>query len=254
MNFLLSAFASACRYEFLMQIRRVTVWILILVTGLLLGGLYLFPSSTDPAYVVAAERTQVFTLFFPITLGILLADRWSRDSSLHTGELLSATPTGPGPRLWGKYLGTVFATAIPTLCVYLLEFLFIAIIRGDAGVLLLELRAFALEVLPSLLFVGAFCIACTQVLPPIVFTVLFVGYWFWANVVPPARIPTINCSLLTANGLYARVGLLGGGITPPCRPLDISATLAWENIGLLLGLAVLAMLIAQIYASWRAAR
>ncbi|PZR99333.1 MAG: hypothetical protein DLM69_07470 [Candidatus Chloroheliales bacterium] len=252
----LNCFAGALRYEFRMQLRRPAVWTLILVVGVLLGILYLLPDPTDPAYVTVAERTQLFNGFLPIAYGILLADRLARERRLHTDELLASLPASVDSRLWGKYLGAVAATAIPAALVYLMEISFIAITRLDASLLPLEVPAFAAIVLPTLLFVGAFSIVCTAVLPPPLYSILFIGYWFWGNEVTPQQIPTLNCSLLTPNGLYARVGILGGDMTPTCRNsiAHISVAQAWASIGLLLGLATLAMAIGQFYLNWRAAR
>ena len=247
-------FTGAFKYEFRMQARRPAVWGLILGAGLLLAVVYLVPSPGDPAYVVVAERTQVFNLFLPVTYAILLADRWPRERRLNTGELLDSFPIDRGAWLWGKYLGAVLAVALPALLVYLLEMAFIAVTRGDWTLIPLVLPAFALIVGPTLLFVGAFSIVCAEIMPISLYTILFIGYWFWANVLTPARFPTLNCTLLTPSGLFARVGLLGGGLPPGCANVSITAEQAWGNIGLLIGVAVMVLAAGQTVVKWRAGR
>src|SRR5579859_80002 len=247
-------FSGSFHYEFRMQARRPAVWGLVLGAGLLLAAVYLVPSPGDPASVIVAERTQVFNLFLPVTYAILLADRWPRERRLNTRELLDSFPLDSGAWLWGKYLGAVLAVALPALVVELLEMGFIALTRGDWSLIPLALPAFALIVGPTLLFVGAFSVVCAELMPIPLYTVLFVGYWFWANLVSPARLPTLNCTLLTPSGLFARVGLLGGGLPPGCSGLAITAGPAWVNIALMIGVAILVLVAAQTIASWRAAR
>ena len=247
-------FSGSFKYEFRMQARRPAVWGLLLGAGLLLAGVYLALSPADPAGVVVAERTQVFNLFLPVIYAILLADRWPRERRLNTRELLDSLPLDRGTWLWGKYLGAVIAVALPALVVELLEMALIALTRGDWTLIPLALPAFALIVGPTLLFVGAFSVVCAEVMPITLYTILFVGYWFWANLVSPARLPTLNCTLLTPSGLYARVGLLGGGLPPSCGGLSITAAQAWANIGLLLGVAIMVLVAAQTIVSLRTDR
>jgi ABC-2 type transport system permease protein len=247
-------FSGSFNYEFRMQARRPAVWGLVLGAGLLLAAVYLVPSPGDPAGVVVAERTQVFNLFLPVIYAILLADRWPRERRLNTRELLDSFPMDRGAWLWGKYLGAVLALTLPALVVELLEMAFIALTRGDWSLIPLALPAFALIVGPTLLFVGAFSVVCAELMPITLYIVLFVGYWFWANLVSPAHLPTLNCTLLTPSGLFARVSLLGGGMPPGCSGLAISAAQAWVNIGLLIGSAIMVLVAAQAIISWRTVR
>ena len=41
-------------------------------------------------------------------------------------------------------------------------------------------------------FVVAFALACPVVMPPAVFQILFVGYWFWGNYMSPDIVPTLK--------------------------------------------------------------
>jgi hypothetical protein len=50
-----------------------------------------------------------FTPVLPMIFGIVLADRLVRHRKLGVAELLDSTPTNPGARLVGKYLGVCAA-------------------------------------------------------------------------------------------------------------------------------------------------
>src|SRR4029079_17624448 len=64
------------------------------------------------------------------------------------------------------------------------------------------LVAFVTITVPAFAFVVAFSIACPLVLPLPVYQVLFTGYWFWANFIPPQLFPTLNGTLLTPSGMF----------------------------------------------------
>src|SRR6185436_5849652 len=74
--------------------------------------------------------------------------------------------------------------------------------------------AFAAITVPAFAFVVAFSIACPLFMPVPVYQVLFTGYWFWANFVPPALFPTLNGTLVTPSGIFALQGLFGGPVSP----------------------------------------
>ncbi len=194
-------------YEFRMQIRRRSVWLVLA----LLGAPTLFAVTSDittlgrSANVLVPEWAWAVQVFLPIGFGILLADRFPRDRRLGVAELLDATPTGDGARLAGKYLGTVAATLVPILIVYALGLGWLVTVTGDAGgVARLAAPAFLLVNLPGLLFVGAFSIACPIVIPVPLYQFLFVGYWFWGNLLSPHVLPTISATWLAPIGGVAQ--------------------------------------------------
>jgi hypothetical protein len=107
------------------------------------------------------------------------------------------------------------------------------------------LLAFVAIQLPGLLFVTGFALVCPMILNPILFRVLFVGYWLWGNLLSPGYLPTPAGTPLTPMGDYARAGLFGGpnpflatGIGAPDNTNVATATL---SILLLLVLPTLAM-------------
>jgi hypothetical protein len=244
-------------YEFRMQIRRPVVWILIVSVGLLIGTWFTgIGKPTDTAADLVARRIYSFSLYLPLTLGILLADRLPRDRRLNVTELLNSMPASPAVRLWGKYLGTVAATAVPVFAVYLAEIIYLAVRRQDVTLVPFVLPSFALIALPGLLFVGAFSIACTHILPPVLYSILFIGYWFWGNLIPPERMPTLTCTLLSPSGEYAKAGILRATVSIGSCPFEaqITAAQGWASVALLLGLAVLIMTAAQVYMKWHTNR
>jgi ABC-2 type transport system permease protein len=245
------------RYEFRMQIRRRATWILFSVGALLLiPSISQWPNEpTRAPWELAGSATHHINTYLPIIFGLLLADRLARAQRLNIVELWESLPAGRGTRLWGTFLGAVCASLVPLGLVYLGLIGYIALAVGDARVMAWELPIFLLMVLPGLLFVGAFSIVCTLALPVPLYALLFIGYWFWGNVVSPSRIPTITCTLLTPIGNKVATGLLNlpGG---PCFGVRTAATAAqgWESIALLVGLAGCAIAAGQIYLNWRAAR
>src|SRR5262249_48603376 len=94
----------------------------------------------------------------------------------------------------------------------------------------------------AVLFVGAFSIACTTVLWPVLYQFLFVGYWFWGNFLnPKIGIPTLNGTLLSSDGRFILRGFF-----PAAAPFEPAATplQAAGSLALLLGSAALALIIA----------
>jgi hypothetical protein len=252
------AFGGALRYEFLMQVRRPALWI----GGLLLsaflfnhfGAFYLADRIPNVDESLGSWAGSV-ALFFPIAAGLLLADRYTRDRKAHVDELLETSAASTGARLFGKFFGSALATLAPVFLVYMVGAALILAHWGELAAVPLALALFVVVNVTGILFVGAFSIACTTALWPVVYQFLFVGYWFWGNLLNPRLgIPTLNGTLLTPNGRYARAGLF------PSTVLHIGiyyepppATLA-QAIGsllLLLGCALVALLAAWGWLNWQ---
>lgn len=243
------------RYEFRMQIRRKAVWITMFLLGLLvftgMSNPWDFPAAV-PARDVVINWAYVVQLLMPIALGCLLADRLPRDRRTRVSELLESLPSPQGRWLTGKYLGATLATLVPIALMYAAGVAYTVADRGEPGVILLALAMFATVNLPGLLFVAAFSVACPAVLWVPLYQFLFVGYWFWGNLLSPdAGIPTLNGTMLTPSGEYAGAGFFklyspwSGQVAP------------WEgvaSIALLLSLSVLALYSAHRYLRWRQAR
>ncbi|MDQ6858586.1 MAG: ABC transporter permease [Chloroflexota bacterium] len=239
-----------------MQLRRRSVWASIGLALVLLFALFSGIGSPEhllPDADMALRLVSNASFFLPVAFGILMADRWGRERSLGTEQLLESLPAGLGARLWGKYFGATFATMIPLFLAFALSLLYLGARIGDPTLVRFLPLIFLVVVAPGLFFVAAFSIACTEWLPVPLYAVLFTGYWFWGNLVPPERMPTLNCSLLTPIGEYPAaaffqhtdVGCFGG------QPIPIGEGLA--SVALLLATGALALVTLQIYVSRRAA-
>jgi ABC-type Na+ efflux pump permease subunit len=256
-----SALAGAARYEFWMQVRRRAMWVTLGLFGLLVFTGYRNPwdlmrgdGPFAPGFLrgVVAEWAFVVQAMMPIAFGVLLADRLPRDRRTRVAELLATLPGSGGGRLIGKCLGAALATMVPILLMYVAGVGYALARSGDWGVVPVGVAAFALINLPGLLFVAAFSIACTAVLWPPLYQFLFVGYWFWGNLLGPrVHIPSLSGTLLTPVGEYPASAFFG------IVSLTVQDAAAWEglaSIGLLLGLAALALWCAHRYLAWQAAR
>ncbi|MEV4375742.1 hypothetical protein [Streptosporangium sp. NPDC049644] len=210
------------RYEFRMQIRRPVLWI---VYGLTFAVIVI---TLNPAYVDlqrSNDRDDPMTAMIvsadllmsllPIVYGCLLADRLVRDRRLGVVGVLDATPTAHTTRLIGKYLGTCAATAVPFTLAYFGRAVVYAIVEGEPSALGWAVVVFVTTTVPALLFVGALGLAGPLLMPPMLFQVLFVVYWFWGNLIYPSMMPTLADTILSPNSQYVAYGLLGYTPAPP---------------------------------------
>jgi hypothetical protein len=244
------------RYEFLMQIRKRSLWIstAVLAVALVLlqgdRGPRHVPVDT-PARIVMTNWAVLFGLLLPLGFGMVLADRLVRDRRLGVGRILDSLPAGPQAMVLGKYVGSVGATATAGLAAMLAAAGAEFVTRRDVALFGWALVAFALVMLPGLLFVGAFAVVTPLLITAPLFRILFVGYWFWGNMLNPIYLPSLTGTLLTPIGDYAASWLLGetalyagaDGFLPWLRP-DPGATATAASIGLLLLLALIVVLLA----------
>jgi len=255
---------AAARYELVMMLRRRSMWIvngaIVLLLVLISVGQLRDVFHDRDAQLAMARAAFLIQLVLPIGYGCLLADRLIRDARLGVAPLLDATPAPAAGRLAGKYLGVCAAAAVPLAVVY---FGFAALYAATAGrpvALAWAAAAFAVVIAPAVLFVGAFALAVPLVVPAPLFRVLFVGYWFWGNLISPAAMPTTAQSVLEPVGGYPIQELLGwhgdGAFNPAgpvpgaslnfLRPVASPAT-AWLSIAVLLAVAVLVLAGAQAF-------
>jgi ABC-2 type transport system permease protein len=255
----MTAFRACLRYELRMQLRKRSVWI---TTGALcvltvvaspanIGKVFAEP---DPSAAMAFA-VQLVTLLLPVGFGVLLADRLVRDDQLNVRQVLDATPAGPDVRLGGKYAGACLAGGLPIIGTYLLLAVGHGVRHGDPAALGYALAISVIVLAPALLFVGAFALLCPLVMPAPLFRVLFVGYWFWANLVHPAIMPTLNHTLLrpvsgyVLDTVFGAGGALSGPVSGAAlnllRPAATEAT-AWASVAVLLVMAVLALAGARV--------
>jgi hypothetical protein len=259
---------GALRYEFGMQLRRRAVWVVLALCAALLlpvwalwaqQDLYGHFSAETHAWIPPdpADAILTWAMFFtglvPVGVGLVLADRLARDRSTHMDEVFETLPGSLGARLLGKYLGVTLATLAPVALIYSAVILFVMTQAPRADEPGLAAGAFVAVVAPAILFVAGFSIAVPAVLKVPVYQFLFVGYWFWANLMTPRLgVPSIAGTMLNAAGPWAFEGLFGYQWL--FLRLNPTAAQAYENIGLLIGLGFVATLGAWGYLRWQQAR
>jgi hypothetical protein len=257
----LSTLAGAARYEFRMQIRRWSMWVIDLALGLIMARILASLLShvehgVSPHDAVLYWVTSV-QIFLPLGFGVMLADRLVRDQRLRTQELFVTTPSPDGARLLGKYFGCMLATGTPLALIYFGGVAAIAVKLHAPGALALGVGTFAAVVVPGLVFVGAFSLACPLVMPVPVYQFLFIGYWFWGNLLNPGfGIPTLSETVLTPLGHYRAFGFFGSPAGTSPRGLRFTPTLASAIASTLLMLVVpvLPLVAAWGLQRWRLAR
>jgi len=108
-------------------------------------------------------------------------------------------------------------------------------------------------VLPGMLFIAAFSLACPAVIWVPLYQFLFFGYWFWGNLLSPnTGLPTLSGTILTPIGGFISRGLFGvssvGFAKEGTQVEGIASLLA------LLGIAVLVLVVLERLLSWYQAR
>ncbi|MDQ2907119.1 MAG: hypothetical protein M3Y81_26710 [Chloroflexota bacterium] len=251
----LSVTGGALRYEFLMQFRRRSIWLVLVFVSALSGILWLaFTIGSQVTSLDAVMYLAQFTAWFlPLGAGLVLADRLARDKKLHVDEILDTFPGSLGARLLGKYLGSTLATLLPVVLIYLLGVGYVLARFQDPHSLLLALAAFAAIPLPGLLFAAGFSIALPAFLKVPLYQILFIGYWFWANLMSPRfHIPTPVGTMLNATGPWAQEAFFHYQWVF----LRLNPTV-WQgiaSIALLVGLSLVAIGLAWLYLRWERAR
>jgi ABC-2 type transport system permease protein len=262
----LAVFSGVLRYEFRMQIRRPALWITMLLFALLIVGIggvgsgisgdvirgeLLRNAEPRPLLNFLAQWAYRINTFFPIAIGVLLADRLPRDRRTKSEELFTTTPGALSARLLGKYFGTLLATLIPVLIVYAAGIGLIAYAIQNMAALPMGLAPFVVIDLPGILFISAFSIACTSILWTPLYQFLFVGYWFWGNLLQGRfHIPTLSGTILTPIGGYMASGIFG---LPFIQP-GATAIQGVQSIILLLAIAALVMWALWGLLKWQQAR
>lgn len=251
----LSVTGGALRYEFLMQIRRRSIWLVLILTSILSAILWLaFISGVRALAIDAVMYLAEFTAWFlPVGAGLVLADRLARDKKLCVDEILDTFPGSLGARLVGKYLGSTLATLVPVVLIYALGVGYILARFHDPHNLLLALEAFAAIALPGILFAAGFSVALPAILKVPIYQVLFIGYWFWANFMSPRfHIPTLTGTMLNATGPWAQEAFFHyQWVFLRLHPTVLQGI---ASIALLVGLSFLAVCVAWLYLRWQRAR
>lgn len=249
------------RYEFLMQVRRRSLWISLLLVGLLQITLYVrSPHLTDivdswfqlPINQTLAQLALIVNTLLPAAFGCLIADRLPRDRRTKVEELFMTMPQALGSQLIGKYLGSVCATLIPVLLFFLLGVGFILYRTGNTACIPLAIASFAIIILPGILFISTFSLACPSIMWIPLYQFCFVGYWFWGNILSPVNgIPTLTETILTPMGRFMASGIFGLS-----RNTGIYATplQGWASLSLLIGMAIFVLCVLWQVLRWQQAR
>jgi ABC-2 type transport system permease protein len=200
------AFLGTVRYELVMQLRKRSLWatyaVLAVVLGLVSGGQVVRVLDEPGARHAMVLTGVILTTLLPAAFGCLAADRLVRDRQLGVAPLLQATPAAATGRLLGKYLAVCAGTGLPIVLLYLLVATAYAAGHGTLAPYGWSLAVIGALLVPALLFVGAFALLCPLLMPAALFRVLFVGYWFWAAVMGPAVLPTVNGTVLCPDNGY----------------------------------------------------
>ncbi len=249
-----AVFLGVFTYEFRMQLRRRSIWItmllIILFILLLLSrnanvAQILSRLNHHPIQAVVVYWTDIVNAVLPIAVGILLADRLPRDRKTRVDELFTSMPGALSIRLLGKYLGSMVATLVPMFIFYLLGLGVILYETQNPLALLIALEAFASIVLPGIFFISAFSLACPAIMWVPLYQFLFVGYWFWGNLLAPGSgIPTLNNTLLTPIGEYQSQGFFNVNLFQLSNATVLQGV---ESILVLLGFAAFALFVLWAY-------
>ncbi len=252
------ALLGVAAYEFRMQARRRSVWLTTLGFAIALVALtaasqtWKTYSHERAALIGFADVASLVMLLMPIAIGVLLADRLARDRTTRSAETLDTLPTPFSVRLTGKYVGATAATLLPVLILYCAGAVYTRALRGrDFLTLPLAALPFLGVIVPGCLFVAAFALACPAVMPTPIFQFLFIGYWFWGNLLSLTSIPTLNGTLLTPAGDYMLAGYFGADGNTIHHATAAQAT---ASVALLIGLGVCALVGAGALHRWRQAR
>ncbi len=237
---------GALRHEIGMSLRRRGLWV---AYGLLFVFYTVLLFSPPPlgemirgevisraqVWSVAGRFLVAVNVFFPVVAGILSADRMRRDVRLGVRELQESTPLSRSSYVGAKYFGALASSLFPVfLWVMAIGVAMTTFGKSDVSILLALPAAFLAITVPAFAFVVAFSLACPMVMPLPIYQILFVGYWFWANFIPPALFPTLNGTLLTPSGIFALQAFFG---VPASLSIQGAAHFtpvqAWLNLGVL---------------------
>jgi hypothetical protein len=232
------------RYEFCMQIRRPTLWLTYLCFALLIARTVVNqlqdPNLASLHYStlqLVATVTLLTNWLAPLGVGIFLADRLPRDRRIKVDELLDTLPGPLRLRLLGKYVGCTLASLVPAFLVYLL-ILGIAVWQLHSWVVIpMGLLCYTAIVLPGMLFVAAFSLACPRWIWVPLYQFLFFGYWFWGNLFSPIYgLPTLSGTILTPFGSFISAGFFHTSIN---WVTNVSMAEGTASVVALLGIAIL---------------
>jgi ABC-type transport system involved in multi-copper enzyme maturation permease subunit len=263
----LSVVLGSLRYEFGMQVRRRTVWIVLGLIGLLSLALWTLMVGPVLQRHYSAEQhiwiapsagdailgwAQLLGMLLPLGAGLVLADRLARDRATRMDEVLETLPAPLGARLAGKFAGGTLATLAAALVIYAALVAYILLRAPQGGAIGLALGAFAAVLVPGILFAAGLSIALPALVRVPVYQFLFIGYWFWANLMTPKiGLPSLVGTMLNAAGPWAQEGLFH--FEWAYLRLQATPAQAYASIALLSGVGLAAMAGGWLYLRLRQA-
>jgi ABC-2 type transport system permease protein len=259
-------FTGVLRHEIGMSLSRRGLWIAYGLLFLFYTVLLFAPPplgervqgeviSEAQVWSVAGRFLVAINVFFPVVVGILSADRIERDRRLGLRELQDSTPLGRPAYLLAKYLAALASSLLPVF-LWLMVIAIAMTLDGHApiGFLYAVPVAFLAITVPAFAFVVAFSLACPLVMPLSVYQILFTGYWFWANFIPPKLFPTLNGTLVTPSGMFALEGFFGVRVSALNGPLHYRAVDAVLNLAVLGACIAAVLLLLERYLARQARR
>lgn len=218
MNPLSPALRGAILYEFRMATRRKVLWIALL--PLLAIATLICVTSTRINEVEAVSGKAgawavLVNIFIGVGLGVGLADRFVRTHRFGLAEVLAATPTGLGARMFGVLCGSVAAGLVPVAAV--LVVVMPLSLRQPSAIpagMFWGLVALLIAILPAVLLITMISATAGLVMPVPLARVLAVLLWFWSTIFSAGIIPlpTPTGTLLSPLGDYIAAGWLQGPI------------------------------------------
>jgi ABC-2 type transport system permease protein len=248
------------RYEFKMQARRRSLWIVFAGIALVMlaslpGNLLNSGQNIQGASLL--QQVAAVTLdinWLPVLgIGVFLADRFPRDKSNRIDELFESMVGTLNTRLAGKYLGCLLATLLPAFLAYCFDIILLAYFKRTLLVLPLSLLTYTTIVVPGACFITAFTLACTSLLWVPLYQFFFIGYWFWGNMLGPRTgLPTLSTTILTPRGSFIGAGLFG--VSPLNWTQGTTPLPGIASLLLLLLIPLLVMLLFYRYLRWQQSR
>lgn len=248
------------RYEFKMQARRRLLWIVFAGIALIMVAIMSGNLSNSREHLegmtllqqVASVTVDIDWLPL-IAIGIFLADRFPRERNNRVDELFESMPGTLNTRLAGKYLGCLLGTLLPAFLAYCLDISLLAFFKHSLLVLPLSLITYTIIVMPGVCFITAFTLACTALMWVPLYQFLFIGYWFWGNMLGPRiGLPTLSTTILTPSGSFIGAGFFGSvsvAWITGVAPLESLASLL-----ILLLIPLFVMILFYRYLKWQQAR
>lgn len=112
----------------------------------------------------------------------------------------------------------------------------ILFIKHDIIVIPLALAYFAATMLLGLLFISAFSIACPAFIWVPLYQFLYIGYWFWGNILNIDNFPSLSKTPLAPIGNQASIGIFNPDPAPGGF-IHITMLQGFESMGLLVIIA-----------------